>query len=89
MIQRKIYTSSTLGAQLESSEYGVKVFKIQDGGYLQKIGIPENYTIISINRVRVSDPQEVMDFFDKYKGRVAIYGITASNEVLPFNFMLR
>jgi serine protease Do len=89
MIQRKIFSSPTLGAQLEGSEYGVKVSRIEDGGYFKKLGMPENYTIISINRVRVSDPAEVIDFFGKYKGKVSIYGITASKEVLPFNFVLR
>ncbi|MBX2967588.1 MAG: trypsin-like peptidase domain-containing protein [Cyclobacteriaceae bacterium] len=88
IVKRKIYESKTLGSELEATDYGVKVFKIK-GGYMKELGVPENYTIISINRVRVKDPQEVIDFFEKYKGRVSLYGMNSSKEVLPYNFILR
>jgi hypothetical protein len=73
---------------LEATDYGVKVFKMTDG-YLKKLGVPENYTIISINRIRVSDPQEVIDFFEKYKGKVGLYGMNSAKEVIPYSFVLR
>lgn len=88
LIKRKFYNDATLGATLEAVEYGVKSFKIT-GGLFKKIGIPENYTIISINRQRVKDPQEVIDFFNKYKGRVIIYGVTSSKQELPLSFYLQ
>jgi Do/DeqQ family serine protease len=88
ILRRKIFSSATIGAQLEATDYGVRVFKIT-GGYFKQLGMPENYTIISINRVRVKDPQEVIDFFEKYKGRVYLYGMTSSREILPYNFILR
>lgn len=88
LLKREILSSQTLGAQLEKSGYGVKVFGITDG-YFKKLGMPENYTIMSINREKVTDPQEVVDFFESYKGRVSLYGVTASRGVLPFNFILR
>lgn len=88
IVKRKILYSATLGAELEGTDYGVKVFKIK-GGYMKELGVPENYTIISINRVRVKDPQEVIDFFEKYKGRVSLYGMNSSKEALPYNFILR
>jgi serine protease Do len=87
-VKRKIFESKVMGTQLEATDYGVKVFKITDG-YMQKLGVPENYTIISINRVRVNDPQEVIEFFEKYKGRVNMYGMNGAREVIPYNFMLR
>jgi serine protease Do len=87
-VKRKIFESKILGAQLEATDYGVKVFKITTG-YMQKLGVPENYTIISINRVRVNDPKEVNDFFEKYKGRVNMYGMNGAREAIPYNFMLR
>jgi S1-C subfamily serine protease len=87
-VKRKIFSSEILGAQLESTDYGVKVFKISDG-YMKRLGVPENYTIISINRVRVNDPQDVIEFFEKYKGRVNLYGINGAKEVIPYNFVLR
>jgi serine protease Do len=87
-VSRKIFSSKIMGAQLEATDYGVKVFKLTDG-YMKKLGVPENYTIISINRVRVTDPQEVIDFFEKYKGRVGLYGMNSSKEAIPYNFILK
>ncbi len=88
-VKRKIFTSQTLGAQLEATDYGVKIFKINDEGYMKRLGVPENYTIISINRVKVNDPEDVIEFFEKYKGRVSVYGMNGAREVIPYNFMLR
>jgi len=88
-VKRKIVTSKTLGAQLEATDYGVKIFKIGEEGYMKRLGVPENYTIISINRVKVNDPEDVIEFFEKYKGRVSLYGMNGAREVIPYNFMLR
>lgn len=88
-VTRKIVSSKTLGAQLEATDYGVKVFKINDEGYMKRLGVPENYTIISINRVKVNDPEEVIEFFEKYKGRVSLYGVNGAREVIPYTFLLR
>jgi S1-C subfamily serine protease len=88
-VKRKIVTSKILDAQLEATDYGVKVFKIGDAGYMKRLGVPENYTIISINRVKVNDPEDVIEFFEKYKGRVSLYGMNGAREVIPYNFMLR
>lgn len=86
-IKRQIFSDSQLGAELEAVEYGVKIYKIKDGLF-RRIGIPENYTIISINRQRVKSPQEVIDFFQKYRGRVLLYGITSAKEEYPLQFNL-
>lgn len=88
LIKRRIFDDATLGANLEAVDYGVKVYKIRDGLF-KRLGIPENYTIISINRQRVKDPQEVIDFFGKYRGRVLLYGINSSKQELPIQFTLQ
>ena len=88
LIKRKFYSDGTVGATMEEVDYGVKVFRIKEGLF-KKLGIPENYTIISINRQRVKDPQDVIDFFGKYKGRVLLYGITSSKQELPLQFILQ
>jgi S1-C subfamily serine protease len=75
LIKRKIITDATLGAQLEATRYGVKVFRIKENSVLKQIGISENFTIIAINRQRVTEPEEVSEFFAKYKGRGYIYGV--------------
>ncbi len=88
LIKRKIYSDATLGVSLEQVEYGVKVYKIKDGLF-KRLGVPENYTIISINRVRIKDPQEVIDFFNQYKGRAILYGINSAKQEYPLQFILQ
>lgn len=88
MVKRKFYQDAFIGATLEGVDYGVKVFKIKDGLF-KKLGIPENYTIISINRQRVKDPQDVIDFFNEYKGRVLIYGMNSSKQEIPLSFTMQ
>ncbi len=87
VVKRKIMDDGTLGANLEAVDFGVKVFKIREGLF-KKIGLPENYTIISINRQRVKDPKDVSEFFNQYKGRVILYGINSSRQEMPFSFIL-
>ncbi len=87
-VKRKIFSDSDLGVNLEAVDYGVKIFKMRDGLF-KRIGLPENYTIISINRQRVTDPPEVIEFFNKYKGRVLLYGINSSKQELPLQFTLQ
>jgi S1-C subfamily serine protease len=89
LIKRRIVVSETLGAQLEATEYGVKVFKIGTSSSLRNIGVPENFTIIAINRKRVTDPQEVIEFFEKYKGRGYLYGINSSKQQVEIPFVIR
>ncbi|MEJ0055598.1 MAG: hypothetical protein WDN75_08050 [Bacteroidota bacterium] len=74
--------------KLEAVEYGVKVYNIKDGLF-KRLGIPENYTIISINRERIKDPQAVVEFFSKYKGRVLLYGINSAKSEMPLQFILQ
>lgn len=88
LVKRKFYQDAFLGATLEGVDYGVKVFKIKDGLF-KKLGLPENYTIISINRQRVKDPQDVIDFFNDYKGRVLLYGVNSSKQEIPLSFTMQ
>lgn len=74
---------------MEATEYGVKVFKIQDGSVLKQIGISENFTIIAINRERVKDPREVEKFFENYRGRGYIYGINSIKQQREIPFTIR
>ncbi|MBL0742850.1 S1C family serine protease [Chryseolinea lacunae] len=89
IIKRKIFSNAAIGAQLEATQYGVKVFKIKDNSILKQIGVPENFTIIAINRVRVKDPEEVVEFFGKYKGDGYLYGINSSRQQVEIPFRVR
>jgi S1-C subfamily serine protease len=88
IIKRRIFSDANLGANLEAVDYGVKVNKIK-GGLFKQIGLTENYTIVLINRQRVKDPQEVIEFFNKYKGRVLLQGLNSSKQEVPLQFYLR
>ena len=88
LVKRKFYEDALLGATLEGVDYGVKVFKIKEGLF-KKLNLPENYIIISINRQRVKDPQEVIDFFNQYKGRVLLYGVNSSKVEIPLSFTMQ
>jgi S1-C subfamily serine protease len=88
LIKRNIYTNEALGAQLEATQYGVKVFRIKDSSPLKGIGVPENFTIIAINRVRVKEPEEVVEFFSKFKGHGALYGFNSSRQQVEIPFRI-
>ncbi|HEY8933889.1 MAG TPA: trypsin-like peptidase domain-containing protein [Cyclobacteriaceae bacterium] len=87
ILKRKIFSASSLDAQLEATQYGVKVFRMKDSSILKKMGVPENFTIIAINRVRVKDPEEVIEFFEKFKGRGSLYGVNTSKQQLEIPFV--
>jgi S1-C subfamily serine protease len=88
IIRREIYNSNSAGAQFEATSIGVKVFKIKENSKLSKIGIPENFTITEINRVRVKHPEEVIEFFEKFKGRGYLIGVSSSKQRLQIQFVL-
>jgi len=89
IIRRNIVEAEFLGAHLESTQYGVKVFRMKDSSILKQMGIPENFTIVAINRARVKEPQEVIDFFKKYRGTGRIYGVNASRQQIEIPFSIR
>lgn len=87
-VKRKIYSSNSLGAQLEATSNGVKVFKIKDNGLMDKIGVPENFTITEINRVRIKNPEDVIEFFETYRGRAFLIGMSSGRQRLQIQFVL-
>lgn len=89
LIKRNIINNAALGANFESTQYGVKVFNIKENSVLRKIGVPENFTIVAINRVRVKEPEEVFDFFEKFKGKGYLYGINSSKQQVEIPFVIR
>jgi serine protease Do len=89
VIRRNVVTNNALGAQFEATQYGVKVFGIKDSSVLKQIGVSENFTIVAINRVRVKEPEEVIEFFQKFRGRGYIYGINAARQQMELPFTIR
>lgn len=89
IIRRNIVEAKILGANLESTQYGVKVFRIQEKSIFRQMGVPENFTIVAINRVRVKKPEEVVEFFQSFKGRGSIYGVNTSRQQIEIPFAIR
>jgi serine protease Do len=89
IIKRKILPSATLGADLEGTQYGVKVFNIKEKSVLKQIGVPENFTIIGVNRTRVKEPEDVIEFFEKFKGRGSLIGVNTSRQQVEIPFIIR
>ena len=89
IIKRNIFSNEALGAQLEATQYGVKVFRMKENSVLRRIGVPENFTIIAINRERVKEPEEVVTFFEKFKGKGYLYGINSSKQQVEIPFVVR
>lgn len=89
IIRRNIVEAKMLGANLESTQYGVKVFRIQEKSIFRQMGVPENFTIVAINRVRVKKPEEVVEFFQTFKGRGSIYGVNTSRQQIEIPFAIR
>jgi hypothetical protein len=56
---------------------------------LKRIGVTENFTIAEINRVKITQPQEVIEFFDKFRGRGYLFGINSSRQRVQLPFIIR
>jgi S1-C subfamily serine protease len=89
IMKRKIISAPTLGAQLEATDYGVKVFKLADNSMFKRLGVTENFTIERLNNESITDPEEVIAFFDKYRGRGYITGVNTSRQRLQIPFIVR
>jgi serine protease Do len=89
IIKRKIINATTLGVQLEAVEQGVKVFKIAENSVLRRIGVTENFIIVEINRKRITEPQEVIEFFDKFRGDGYLFGINNARQRVQIPFRIR
>jgi S1-C subfamily serine protease len=89
IIRRKIVPAPKLGAQLEATDYGVKVFKISDVSMLKDIGVTENFIIVALNNEPVEDPEDVIEFFDKFRGRGYLTGINNARQRIRIPFIVR
>lgn len=88
VIRRKIVPAPSLGVSLEATDYGVRVSKLEDNSVLKKIGVTENFTITRLNDERISKPEEVINFFDRYHGRGYIIGMNTARQTLQIRFYI-
>lgn len=84
LLKREIYTSRTLGADLEkvskvernllNIEDGVRVIKVRSG-LISQMDIEEGFIITHINKVAIKDPETLTDILTKIRGRVYLEGV--------------
>ena len=86
-LKREIFTSQTLGANLEKLskvektklgvDYGVRILQVK-GGLFRRLGIDEGFIITAINGKKIQDPEEIANIIENTRGRVVIEGINAN-----------
>ncbi len=89
VLKRETYKSETLGADFEiiskvekeklGIANGVRIVKVGNG-LIRRLSLSEGFVIMSINKVPVSTPEEVVEILEKIRGRVVIDGITSNGQ---------
>jgi Do/DeqQ family serine protease len=84
ILKREIFSSRTLGADLEvvskaerdmlGITQGVKITKVRTG-LIRNLGIEEGFIITNIGHYPIKDPQSLVDILSKIRGRVIIEGV--------------
>lgn len=85
-LKRETFTSSVLGADLETISKverdklgvngGVRVSNIKSG-FMRRLSINDGFIITSINSQPINTPEEVVQILEKARGKLIIEGITA------------
>lgn len=94
-LKREIYTSRTLGADLEkvskversllNIDHGVRVLKVRNG-LISQMDLSEGFIITYINKVAIDDPETLTDILTKIKGRVYLEGVNKQGRVEYYRY---
>lgn len=84
VLQREIYTSRVLGADLErvskverdlyGIEHGVRIVKVRSG-FIRQLRLEEGFIVAYINKIPIKDAETLNDILQKIRGRVVIEGV--------------
>ena len=96
LLKREVYTSTVLGAELETVskverdklglETGIRIAKVKSG-LVQRMGIQEGFIITAVNSKKIKTPEELSKVFENLKGRVVIEGISANGTKGYYSFI--
>lgn len=102
IIKSEVYTSKSLGADLElvskiererlEIDHGVRVKKVyrgSDRGLMFELGIKEDFIVTYINSYPIKLPDDLSEVLSKVKGRVRIEGVDESGVKGYYNFYFR
>ena len=84
LLHRTIYSSESLGADLESvSKVEANLLKIPSGvrinqvndGFLKRLGVEQDFVITNINQRTITSPEQVEEILTRVRGKVRIEGV--------------
>lgn len=88
VVQREIYASTLLSAELEKVskvekeklkiEQGVKIISLKANSFLKRLSMDEGFVIVSINNKKITQPVNLEEEIKKAKGRVIIEAINSN-----------
>ena len=95
VIHREVFTSETLGADLEvvskvernllGVEQGVRISNIRRG-FLSRLNIAEGFVVTKINDIPISTPEKLVQVLSKIRGRVIIEGVNMDGQKGYYQF---
>lgn len=84
LLKKEVYTSRSLGADLEkvskvernllNIDHGVRILKVRNG-LIRQMDINEGFIITYINKVPIKDAETLTDILTKIRGRVYLEGV--------------
>ena len=90
LLRRSIFSSKTIGADLESIskverdkygvESGVRVVKAYANGFIRRLGFDEGFVIVSVNRQPMLAPRQVEEALANAQGRTVLEGIDKNGQ---------
>ena len=98
ILKREIYTSKSLGAELEAVskverdylniDHGVRISNITNG-LIRRLGIEDGFIVTSINDYPIKEPETLNKILEKIRGRVIIRGVDEDGVRSYYPFYLR
>ena len=95
-IKREVFSSGTLGAELESLskvekdkyriEGGVRINRITGRGILSQLGFDEGFVITSVNGRKCETPEDVETNLSGVKGKIVLEGINRQGSKSVYQF---
>jgi len=87
-VKNEIYSSKFLGADLEAIsklekeklgiDSGVRIAKIKGSGLLARLGLPEDFVIVSVNNQEIKKPEDLEKVLEDSNGKITLEGISAN-----------
>ncbi|WP_017730443.1 trypsin-like peptidase domain-containing protein [Nafulsella turpanensis] len=89
IIHREIFTSETLGADLEQVskvernllgvDQGVRISNIRPG-FIRRLNIAEGFVVTKINGIPITSPEKLVQVLSNVRGRVIIEGVNSNGQ---------